>query len=176
MQPGIDAVKSALVVLKVDRWKVPGSIKDETTANLTSISRDVEGTLPGLLATADAAPDSPSKLFPAYRNIDALYDVLLRVNAIARPMASAQESAAVTQALNTLEDGRRVLADRMQEAAAAGEKRITDLQASLKAIPPPAPAPECPTVAPTTPAKKPPTKKTTPKPAAKPATPPPASN
>jgi hypothetical protein len=176
MQPGVDAVKTALAVLKVDKWKIPASIKDETTSNLASISRDVEGTLPGLLAAADAAPDSVSKVFPAYRNIDALYDVMLRVNAVARPAASAQESAAVAQALNSLDDGRRALADRMQQGAIAGEKRITDLQASLKAVPPPTAAPECPTVPPTTPAKKPPAKKTTPKPAAKPATPPPASN
>jgi hypothetical protein len=174
MQPGIDAVKAALAAVKVDKWKAAGPVKDETTANLASINRDVEGTLPGLLAAADAAPDSVVKVFPAYRNVDALYDVVLRVSAVGRLSAPAQEAAALTDALTSLDAGRRALADRMQEGALAGEKRVVDLQASLKAVPAAAPAPVCPTVAPATPAKK-PAKKPAAKPAAKPATPPPSN-
>jgi hypothetical protein len=170
MQPGIDAVKQALTVVKVDKWKTAGPIKDETAANIGSIQRDVDSTLPGLLAAADGAPDSVSKVFPAYRNVDALYDVLLRVTAVGRMSAPAPESAALSQALASLDDGRRALADRMQDGAATGEKQVIDLRAQLKALPAPAPAPVCPTV-PATPAKK-PAKKPAAKPAAKPATPP----
>lgn len=175
MQPGIDAVKAALAAVKVDKWKATGPVKDETTANLGSIKRDVEGTLPGLLTAADAAPDTVSKVFPAYRNVDALYDVMLRVSAVGRLSAPVPESAALTDALTSLDAGRRALADRMQEGAVAGEKQVVDLQAALKAAPAAAPAPVCPTVAPAAPAKKPTTKKPAAKPAAKPTTPP-ASN
>lgn len=170
MQPGIDAVKQALATVKTDKWKAAGPVKDETATNIASIQRDVDSTLPGLLATADGAPDSVSKMFPAYRNVDALYDVLLRVTAVGRLSAPAQESAALSQALTSLDDGRRALADRMQSGAVAGEKQVVDLRAQLKAVPPPvvAAAPVCPTV---TPAKK-PTKKPAAKPAAKPTTPP----
>ncbi len=170
MQPGIDAVKQALAVVKVDKWKAPGPVKDETATNVGSIQRDVDKTLPGLLATADTAPDSVSKMFPAYRNVDALYDVLLRVTAVGRLSAPGPESAALSQALASLDDGRRALADRMQDGAVVGEKQVVDLRAQLKAVPPPAPAPVCPTV-PATPVKK-STKKPAAKPAAKPATPP----
>jgi hypothetical protein len=175
MQPGIDAVKDALATLKVDKWKAAGSVKDETVTNLASIRRDVEGTLPGLLATADAAPDTVSKVFPAYRNVDALYDVVLRVSGVGRLAAPAQESNALAQALVSLDEGRRALAGRMQDGAVAGEKQVSDLQAALKAAPPvaaAAPVPACPT--PAAPPKK-TTKKPAAKPAAKPATPP-ASN
>jgi hypothetical protein len=175
MQPGIDAVKAALAIVKVDKWKAPGPVKEETTTNLGSISRDVEGTLPGLLAAADAAPDVVSKIFPAYRNVDALYDVVLRVSAVGRLSAPAQEAAALTDALTSLDAGRRALAERMQDGALAGEKRVVDLQASLRAVPASAPAPVCPTVAPAAPAKKPTTKKPAAKPAAKPVTPPPSN-
>ena len=54
-------------------------MRDEAQANLRSIQKDVSTTLPALLASADSAPGSASKLLPAYRNVDALYDVLLRV-------------------------------------------------------------------------------------------------
>jgi hypothetical protein len=172
MQPGIDAVKQALATVKVDKWKTVGPIKDETVTNIGSIQRDVTGALPGLLATADTAPDSVSKVFPAYRNVDALYDVLLRVTTVSRMSAPAPESAALSQALVSLDDGRRALADRMQDGAVAGEKQVVDLRAQLKAMPQPvvAAAPVCPTT--TTPTKKPAAKKPATKPAAKPATPP----
>src|SRR5258708_29380867 len=57
LQPGLDAVNQALTMVRVDKWKAPGAVKDETDANLNSTRRDVETTLPGLLAAADAAPD-----------------------------------------------------------------------------------------------------------------------
>ena len=171
MQPGIDAVKQALATVKVDKWKAVGPVRDETTTNIASIQRDLDGTLPGLLTTADGAPDSVTKVFPAYRNVDALYDVLLRVTTVGRTSAPTQESAALSQALLSLDDGRRGLAERVQDGAMAGEKQVVDLRAQLKAVPTPAPAPVCPTV-PATPAKKPATKKPAAKPAAKPATPP----
>jgi hypothetical protein len=82
MQPGIDAVKQALTAVKVDKWKAAGPVRDETATNIGSIQRDLDATLPGLLTTADGAPDSVTKVFPAYRNVDALYDVLLRVTTV----------------------------------------------------------------------------------------------
>jgi hypothetical protein len=170
MQPGIDAVKQALATVKVDKWKTAGPVRDETATNIGSIQRDVADSLPGLLTAADAAPDSVLKVFPAYRNVDALYDVLLRVTTVSRMSAPAPESAALSQALVSLDDGRRALADRMQDGAVSSEKQVVDLRAQLKAMPTPAPAPVCPTV-PATPAKK-PAKKPAAKPAAKPATPP----
>jgi hypothetical protein len=172
MAPGIDAVKQALATVKVDKWKAAGPVRDEASTNIASIQRDLDATLPGLLAAADGAPDSVSKVFPAYRNVDALYDVLLRVTTVGRLMAPSQESAALSQALVSLDDGRRALADRMQDGAVAAEKQVVDLRAQLKAVPPPvvAAAPVCPTT--TTPAKKTTTKKPAAKPAAKPATPP----
>ena len=175
MQPGIDAVKQALAVVKVDKWKTAGPVKDETVTNIGSIQRDVDGALPGLLTAADAAPDSVAKVFPAYRNIEALYDVLLRVNTVGRISAPAPESAALSQALVSLDDGRRALAERMQNGAVASEKQVIDLRAQLKAVPPPVvtAAPVCPTT--TTPAKKPAAKKPAPKKPVTPSTTPPAT-
>src|ERR1700733_12211091 len=57
-QRGLDGVKAALDGLHVDKWKVPGAVKEETTNNLGSIRRDIDTGLPPLLTTADGAPDS----------------------------------------------------------------------------------------------------------------------
>ena len=50
----------------------------DVTNNLGSIRRDIDTGLPPLLTTADGAPDSIAKVMPAYRNVEALYDVPLK--------------------------------------------------------------------------------------------------
>ena len=91
---------------------------------------------------------------PAFRNVNALYDVLLRVATAARAAAPSQQSAPLDAALLSLEDGRRALGDRLQSAAVSQERRISDLQAAIRAVPPP-PSAAAPITAPlATPAKK----------------------
>jgi hypothetical protein len=169
MQSSLDTLRDAINGMHADKWKIPSVLRDETEANLGSIHRDLDGTLPVLLADADKG-GTVSAMLPAYRNIEALYDVVLRVDAAARVGAPAQQGAILDQALSKLDEGRRGFGDRVLAGVQAQEKQVTDLQASLKAVPAPAPAPVCPTPPPT-PAKK-PAKKPAPKPAAKPATPP----
>jgi len=169
LRPALDVLKTALDGVRLDKWKGPAAVRSDEDANLASIRKDMETTLPPLLAAADAAPDSAAKTLPAYRNVEALYDVLLRVAAAGKLAAPGDQSSALDQALARLDDGRRALGDRLQEDAKAQEKRVGDLQAALKAIPPPAPPP-APVVCPALP----PVKKKA-KPAVKPSTTPAAS-
>lgn len=167
MRPSLEILKSAMGMTNVDRWKASNAIKGEASANLRSIANDVTNTLPSLLAAADAAPSSPAKVLPAYRNADALYDVLLRVVVSAHLGAPADQRSALDQALQSLEDSRRTLGDQLQKVALNQDTQVTRLQAALRAVPPPQAAPpppepvKCP--APTT------RKRTTTKAAAKPA-------
>ncbi len=164
LQPALDTLQQAVGMVRLDKWKTSGAVRDETDANISSIRRDIETTLPPLLADADRAPDSVARVLPAFRNIGALYDVLLRVAQVGRLSAPSAQSAALDQAMANLEDGRRALGDRLQVAALAQEKQVGDLKAALRAVPPaPAPTPvPCP---PTPPAKK---RRPQPKPAQKP--------
>ena len=139
LQPSIEILKSAIGVTNVDRWKASNAIKGEASANLRSIANDVTSTLPTLLTAADAAPNSPAKVLPAYRNADALYDVLLRVVVSAHLYAPADQSSALEQALHSLEDSRRTLGDQVQQTALAQDTQTVRLQAALRAVPPPPP-------------------------------------
>jgi hypothetical protein len=165
LQPALDTLQQTLDTLRLDKWKTSGAVREETDANISSIRRDLETTLPPLLTDADGSPDSVARVLPAFRNIEALYDVLLRVAQVGRLSAPGAQSAALDQAMANLDDGRRTLGDRLQAAALAREQQLGDLKAALRAIPPataaPAPAP-CP---PSPPARK---RKPQPKPAQKP--------
>jgi uncharacterized membrane protein YccC len=129
----------------------------------------VQSTLPSLLATADAAPDSPAKTLPVFRNIDALYDVMLRLDAAGRLAAPKDQMSALDQAVSSLSDARHALGDQLQTSAENRETQIVHLQAALKAVPPPPPPPAPVTCTP------PPVKKKRAKPVTKPAPPTPSN-
>ena len=173
LQPALSTVQPTLDALRTDKWKTSGAAREETEANISSIRRDLEVTLPPLLATADGAPSSIAQVLPAYRNIEALYDVLLRVAAVARYSAPSQQSTPLEQAMASLEAARHDLGDQLQSAALTQDQQVRDLQAKLHAIPAaPVPAPAvCPPEPP--PAKK---RKPRPKPAQKPAAPAPTTS
>ena len=166
LKSSMDSVQQTLSGLKLDKWK-GGTVRTEASANIASIQQDLQSTLPSLLTTADAAPSSVSKVLPASRNVDALYDVLLRVLVAARVSAPADQVAQLQQAASGFEKARHALGDHLQQASIAQEKQISDLQASLKVQAQSAPA--CPVVTPAPPPTSTPAKKATKKkPAAKP--------
>jgi hypothetical protein len=83
LKPALDSIQQALTTVRPEKWKISNDASQQTQANLSSIQTDIQTTLPPLLATADQRPDSVVQVLPAYRNIEALYDVLLRVSQVA---------------------------------------------------------------------------------------------
>lgn len=133
LQPTMSSVSSALTSVDVHRWKVPGDVKDQTTADIQSIERDINGSLPGLIAQAQAAPGSVSPSFAVFRNIDALYDVLLRVSETATLAGSQQEANHLEAARADLQTRRRQLGDALLSSATAQDASVTQLRTSLDA-------------------------------------------
>jgi hypothetical protein len=176
VQPALADVQRTVTSLNTARWKAPNEVKAAADRNVSSIQRDIVDTLPNLLTQADGATGSVPPAFAVYRNIDALYDVLLRVNQTAFLAAPDSEASAVASALDQLEAARRQLGDTIVASAQDREAQIVKLQAAVKAAeaaPPPPPAKTA--VVDDGPAATPAVKKKK-KPAAKPAPKPPAAN
>ena len=133
LQGPLTALQQALGGVRLEKWKMSGELKDAADGDLRSIERDFRETLPPLLATADGEPGSVAKVLPAMRNVDALYDVALRVAAMGRLTAPAAQSAALDRALEGLAAARKQMGDQLQQAAVAEESRVGELQVSLKA-------------------------------------------
>jgi hypothetical protein len=156
LQPSVQLVKEALSTVTVDKWKASSAIKSEADGNLQSVQRDMDQTLPGLVMAADSAPDSAAKALPVFRNVDALYDVMLRLDAAGRLAAPKDQIGALDDALSSIANARRTLGDQLQTNADAQEQRIIKLQqAAARPAPAPAPAPvQCTPPPPTTTKKK----------------------
>ncbi len=154
LQPALDQVQSSVNGLHLEKWKIPNQVRDDTAGNVESIRRDIQTTLPSLLATADAKPDSVAAVLPVFRNVDALYDVCLRVAELAQTSAPRLQADALNQARTQLQNARRSLGERLQGTAESQEQRLADVESVLKSrasAAATAPAPVCP---PATPAAK----------------------
>jgi hypothetical protein len=133
LQPTMTSVNSALASVDVHRWKVPGDVKDQTASDIQSIQRDIDGSLPGLISQAQASPSAVGPSFAVFRNIDALYDVLLRVTETATLAGSEQEANHLESARADLQTRRRQLGDALLSSATAQDATVTQLRASLDA-------------------------------------------
>jgi hypothetical protein len=133
LQPAIGEVQHSLSSVNISKWKAPGEVRNIAQQNSASIQRDLTDTLPGLLSQADVAPGAVSPSFAVYRNIDALYDVLLRVCQTASLAAPDNEANSLVSALQKLDSARRQLGDTILADSQAHEAQLIQLQAALKA-------------------------------------------
>lgn len=140
LQPALSNVQGVTSALDISRWKAPGSVREASQQDVNSIQRDLGNTLPSLLAQADSAPDSVPLSFAVYRNLDALYDVLLRVSETADLAAPEEEADSVAASLRKLETARAALGDAILHASQRHEAQIVALQSEIRAVratPPP---------------------------------------
>src|SRR3981081_3934669 len=148
----------------MERWKTDGSYKKQLLSNVDSIQRNLQGALPEMLAQSRSAPEDLPATFKAYRNLDALYDVLGNVVESAGAFGSKDDFQALSNDLSSFEGTRKALAERIGNLASSKEAEINRLRADLKAAQAPPPLPKKTVVDDNEPAKKPAVKK---KPAAK---------
>lgn len=133
VQPALIDVQRSVSALNIPRWKAPGEVRGAAQQNTASIQRDLTDTLPPLLTRADAAPGAVPPSFSVYRNIDALYDVLLRVYETASLAAPQNEADGLGSALERLEGARRQLGETILSDSKEHEAQIVQLQTALKA-------------------------------------------
>jgi len=131
VQPSLDNLQHTLFALRLEKWK-RGTVRDEATANVNAILHDLQQTLPPLLRDADASPAMLSKVLPASRNLDALYDTFLRVEEASRIAAPGDQVSQLQSALYGLESARRTLDTTIQQTALEQEMHIGALQTALK--------------------------------------------
>jgi hypothetical protein len=140
LQPALSQVSQAVSGIDVRHWKAPNSVKSAAAGDITSIQHDLSGTLAGLMSQAQAAPSSIPSSFAVYRNVDALYDTLLRVVQTADLSAPDQDVSALESALRQLEQARTDLGERILGATQAQQNEVVRLRtviARAAAAPPP---------------------------------------
>jgi hypothetical protein len=131
VRPALSQIAQTLNSVSTRRWKAPQPVRDEADEDITSIQRDLNGTLAGLLQQADAAPGSVTAAFAVYRNIDALYDTLLRVVETAELAAPENEQSQLESALKSLEGARGSLGDTILTGAQSQQTELVRLRSAI---------------------------------------------
>ncbi|HTV15081.1 MAG TPA: hypothetical protein VME68_10220 [Acidobacteriaceae bacterium] len=133
VRPALAQVAQTLNTVNTRRWKAPQPVRDEADGDINSIQRDLNGTLAGLLQQADAAPGSVPAAFAVYRNLDALYDTLLRVVETAELAAPENEAGQLESSLRSLEGARSNLGDTVFTGAQAQQTELVRLRTAIAA-------------------------------------------
>ena len=117
IRPEVDRIYSAVSGINVPKWKAPKEVKEQTQSDIGSIQRNMKTTLPGLLDAAKTAPGTVAPAFAVYRNVCALYDVLLRVAETATLAGPQQEGALLEAELQKLDTAKKSLGSSIFDAA-----------------------------------------------------------
>jgi hypothetical protein len=143
LRPALANVQSAISGLSIAHWKAPSTARAATQQDVASMQRDLTTTLPGLMAQAEGVGGSGalSPSFAVFRNLDALYDVLLRVTETAALAGPASDASALEDARAGLEDARANLGAWLLQSMSAQDAQIAHLLAPppRPVAPPPAP-------------------------------------
>jgi hypothetical protein len=140
LRPALANVQNTIANLSVGRWKAPAETRTAIQQDIGSMQRDLNATLPGLVAQAEANPAALAPAFAVFRNLDALYDVLLRVTETAALAGSGADAGSLEDARAGLEDGRGKLGAWLLQSISAQDAQIVRLQAAAAARPAAAPA------------------------------------
>jgi hypothetical protein len=124
---------SDLSRLRINKWKAPGAAKQQAEGNRQSILRNLETALPGMISAVRSNPDDIAASFTLYRNLDALYDVLSSVTESAGAFGPRDEYEGVGNDLNSVEQIRRELADRVAALASSKETELAHLRTEVRA-------------------------------------------
>jgi hypothetical protein len=164
LRPALANVQTAIGNLSVQHWKASAEIRTATQQDVASMQRDLTSTLPGLLTQVESQPSGQAALSPSFavfRNVDALYDVLLRVTETAALSASSYDANSLEQARAGLEDARSKLGAWLVDSIGTQDATVVRLQAAAASKPDAAAAAPAkiivddgPTAAPTKPRKK----------------------
>jgi hypothetical protein len=130
LQQATQQMNDSLESTHPQRWKVKPDEHDADVRNYLSIHHDLEDVLPGLLKDAQASPRSASAGIAVYRNVNALYDVLVRLQQTAA-LTGKEDAPALQDALTRLETVRGLLAQKLIDMAAQQETNLVRAQQQI---------------------------------------------
>lgn len=132
--PALHQVQQAVGQIHLDHWKLSRQWKRQFQEDSNSIQNDLSSQLPGLLQTAQAAPQTLEPQLSVMHNVDALYDVLVRLGTAANLSGGKEDAALLADAMQQLEAARKASADQILNAATTQDQQVTAFRKQLAAL------------------------------------------
>ena len=106
-----------LQALRIDKWKTESDQKRQAQGNADSLVRNMTAALPTMITAARTNPNSFAANFKLYRNISALYDVMLPLTESAGAFGQKGEFQALGEQLQRWDEIRRQFGDYLEQLA-----------------------------------------------------------
>ena len=125
---------AALNQVQIDHWKVSREWKGQLQSDANSIQQDLTTQLPMLFQACRQSPGMLQPRLNLMHNIDALYDVLVRVTTAAGIAGGKTDTAILDNALQNLESARKTASAQLLQAASQQDRRLVELQARTQNV------------------------------------------
>jgi hypothetical protein len=124
------AINQDLGRLRIDKWKADSATKRQTENNALSIQRNLNDALPGIIQQVRANPQTLAGNFKLYRNVTALYDVLVSLTESIGAFGGKSEYDIMAHHVAGVEDIRRSYADTLEAMAAHQDAQLAAARAA----------------------------------------------
>jgi hypothetical protein len=130
IKQAIPLINTSLVSTRPQKWKVKADEHVADERNYLSIHHDLEDVLPNLIKAAQASPHSIAQAIAVYRNLNALYDVVVRLQQTAA-LTGKEDAPLLQDVLTRLEALRGMMAEKMITLAGQQEQALAQAQKTL---------------------------------------------
>ena len=118
--------------LRIDKWKTDGGSKRQAQANADSVQRNLTSALPALIEAVRTAPQDLTAEFKLYRNLNALYDVLISLTEATGAFGPRSDYQALGQQLETIDSVRRNLGDALEQLTSSTQSELFQLRSQVR--------------------------------------------
>jgi hypothetical protein len=134
LRPALQQVGNSVGQINIDRWKLSQSWKAQLQSDANSIQQDLSHQLPGLFEQAQASPTALDAQLRVMQNVDALYNVLVRLTMAADLTEKKTDAALLDSAIERLEAARKTATGQIVQAAALQNQQLVQLQTRMREI------------------------------------------
>ncbi len=123
---------TALNQVQIDHWKVSREWKGQLQSDANSIQQDLTNQLPGLFLAVQRSPGALEPQLNLMHNVDALYDVLVRITTAAGLAGGKTDAGILSNAVQQLESARKTAVGQLLQTASQQDRKITELQTRIQ--------------------------------------------
>jgi len=131
LQTAASEANTDIAHMRIEKWKADGQSKAQAQANADSLRRNLTAALPGLIGNFRAAPQDLNAGFRLYRNLNALYDVLVSFTESAGAFGPRSEYEALARQVGVIDSVRRSLGDALEGMTSSQQEELNRLRTQI---------------------------------------------
>lgn len=110
--------------LRIEKWKTDGAQKQQMQKVAESLQRNINNAIPGLISDLQADPNSVSKAFKLYHNLNVLYEFMSPLTEVTSEYGKKEEYEPLAKDAAALDKVRQDLSDYVEKTAATLDAQV----------------------------------------------------